>query len=66
MNNKNENDTYIEAFMFEIDRCIEYGDCNIMFVAIRKYKNLIDEKYIKMGENIYQELIAEKIQEIII
>ena len=61
-----DNDRYIEQFMFEIDRCIETGDTNIIFSAIKNYKNLIDDKYIKIVERIYQELISEKINEIII
>ena len=64
MSNKiNEiNDTYEDQFMFEIDRAIEFGDCSIILNAIRNYKLLINDNYIKMADNIYQELIQEKFE----
>lgn len=57
-----DNDTYEEQFLFQLDRAIEYGDPNIVSVAVRLYKSLISEKYIIMGNNIYYELINEKIE----
>jgi len=62
--NDNTNTTYEDLFMFEIDRGIEYGDCNIIAVAIRQYKNVISDAYIKTAQRIYEELICEKMEEI--
>ena len=57
-----DNDTYQEQFLYEIDRAIEYGDPNIISNAVRSYKCLISEKYIIMANNIYYELINEKME----
>ena len=56
------NDTIYDAFLFEIDRAIEYGDPNILKNAINIYKNNISETYIKMAEKIYITLVEEKIE----
>ena len=61
--NDDTNTTYEDLFMFEIDRCIEYGDCNIIVAAIRQYKNVISDSYIKTAERIYGELVCEKLEE---
>ena len=58
------NDTYEDQFMFEIERSIELGDCNIIVNAIRMYKNKISDAYIKTAQRIYEELIYEKFEEI--
>lgn len=62
--NDNTNTTYEDLFMFEIDRGIEYGDCNIIASAIRQYKNVISDAYIKTAQRIYEELVCEKMEEI--
>ena len=58
------NDTYEDQFMFEIDRSIDLGDCNIIVNAIRVYKNVISDSYIKTAQRIYEELVYEKFEEI--
>ena len=58
------NDTYEDLFMFEIDRGIEYGDCNIISNAIKVYTNVICDSYIKTAQRIYEELVCEKMEEI--
>lgn len=63
MNNKT-NTTYEDLFTIEIDRGIEYGDCIIIMAAIRQYKNVISDSYIKTAERIYEELVCEKLEEI--
>ena len=58
------NDTYEDQFMFEIERSIELGDCNIIAAAIRQYKNVISDAYIKTAQRMYEELVCEKMEEI--
>ena len=36
MRDDNGNDTYEEMFLYEIDKSIEYGDCNIILQAINQ------------------------------
>lgn len=64
MDSDNENDTYEDQFLFEIDKAIETGNINIILNAIQLYKNVISESYIVMANNIYYELISEKLGDI--
>lgn len=69
MNNSNmddSNDTIQEKFMYEIEKAIEYGNCNIIRDAIKKYGSLLNKSYIEHAERIYQELIEEKFEELIL
>ena len=58
--------TFCGKFIFEIDRGIETGDYNIILHAITKYKGLINDAHIKMAQEIYEDLLYEKFEQIII
>lgn len=58
------NDTIFEQFLYIIDVAIEKGDLNILQEAIKYYKPLISDKYIKMAENMYQQMLIEKIDDL--
>jgi len=59
-----ENDTFIEQFLYEIDRSIETGNGRIIEIAVKNYINKIPFSYINWANNILNQLIIEKIEDL--
>ena len=60
---KSNNNIY-DKFLYIIDVGIETSNINILQEAIINYKPLICDKYIKIAETIYQEMLIEKIDDL--
>ena len=58
------NDTIFDQFLYIIDVAIEKGDPNILREAIKNYQNLIPQTYIKMAQDMYFQLITEKVEDL--
>lgn len=61
---ESSNDSYIDAFLYEIDRAVETGNIDYICNAIKLYKSNIDKQYIEMAQNMLEYLIEEKIESI--
>ncbi len=61
---ESSNDSYIDAFLYEIDRAVESGNTDYICNAIKLYKPYIDKQYIEMAQNMLDYLIEEKIESI--
>lgn len=66
MDEQSANDTIYDQFLYLIDIAIEEGNPNIIRDIINEYKNLINESYINMAKNMYEQLILEKIDDMTI
>lgn len=64
MAESSNNDTIFDQFLYIIDVAIEKGDPNILQEAIKKYRDLISERYIKMAQDMYFQLITEKVEDL--
>ena len=62
----NSNDNICEQFLYIVDTAIEQGNPNILQKAIKEYEHKISDRYINMAKTMYQELILEKIEDMII
>ena len=60
------NPSDLDIFMTEIDKCINYGNPNMLLNTIKKYKNIIEQKHIDAAMNMYNELINEIIESLVI
>ena len=58
------NDTIFDQFLYIIDVAIEKGDPNILREAIKNYQTLISQTYIKMAQDMYFQLITEKVEDL--
>lgn len=64
MAESSNNDTIFDQFLYIIDVAIEKGDPNILREAIKNYQNLIPQTYIKMAQDMYFQLITEKVEDL--
>ena len=64
MADSSNNDTIFDQFLYIIDVAIEKGDPNILREAIKNYQNLIPQTYIKMAQDMYFQLITEKVEDL--
>ena len=58
------NEPFIEQFLYEIDRSIETGNGRIIEIAVKNYINKIPFSYINWANNILNQLIIEKIEDL--
>jgi F0F1-type ATP synthase delta subunit len=54
---------HIDEFKELLETVIDTGDINKLQEIIKSYKNIIDNKYISLAEEILDDLLDEKLQE---
>ncbi len=62
----NKNSSDLDSFNEEINKSIDHGNPNILLNAIKKYKHKIDQEHIDTALNIYNELISEIVNMLVI
>jgi hypothetical protein len=54
---------HISEFKEKIEIVIDTGDINTMKSIINSYKDIIDKKYIEMAQDMLQNLLEEKLED---
>jgi hypothetical protein len=57
---------HIDNFVKIVNRTIDNGNINLLEKAIKKYQNIIPNKYIKCAKVILDELLVEKMESLIV
>ena len=60
------NDTIFDEFLFKIDEAVDSGEPNMLKQLIKDYNNKISENYIKMAKEMYEQLVMEHFEDMVI
>lgn len=64
MTNQSNMHTNFDEFISEVDNAIYSGNPTILQKAIINYKDQLAECYIKMAQDMYEQIIREKIEDL--
>ena len=61
-----DNDTIHDEFLYKVDLAIENGDPKGLCEIIQFYNDKIGEQYIQMAKRMYEELVIEHFEDMVI